>query len=91
MKAPRPQTIIQDHIFKITGDEVEIRSTVGAHFFTVFTWIAIVSKKKLYQEISPLGAAMAPDVVLLILCMKLVSDKPSNGFGSPRTRLYLVA
>jgi len=52
IKAPRPQTIIQDHIFKVIGDEVKIRSTVGAHFFTVFTWMAIVKKEALTGNLS---------------------------------------
>ena len=34
---------------------------------------------------------MAPDVVLLVLCMKLVNDRLGSEVQDPRTRLYTIA
>jgi hypothetical protein len=90
LKAPKPQMTVQDHIFKEIGDDMEIRAIVGAYFFSISTWLPIVSRKQFYQELSATPLGLAPDVALLILCMKLVIDKipaPHN----PRTMLYAVA
>ncbi len=90
LKAPTPQLTVQDNIFREIGDDMEIRATVGAYFFSVSPWMSIVSKKQFYQEISALPIEMAPDVTLLILCMKLIIDKPAESKQSPRTRLFSV-
>jgi hypothetical protein len=91
LKAPMPQMATQDNIFKEIGNDLDIRATVGAYFFSTATWMSIVSKKQLHQEISAFPIEMAPDVVLLILCMKLVNDRPTAGVHDHRTRLYAVA
>jgi hypothetical protein len=90
LKAPKPQMTIQDNIFREIGNDLDIRATVGAYFFSTATWMSIVSKKQLHQEISSFPIEMAPDVVLLILCMKLVNDRLGPEVQDPRTRLYAV-
>ncbi|KUJ19923.1 uncharacterized protein LY89DRAFT_731169 [Mollisia scopiformis] len=89
LKAPTPQVTVQDNIFREIGDDVEIRATVGEFFFSVSPWMAIVAKKQFYQEISALPIEMAPDVTLLLLCMKLIIQKPDPK-KSPRTHLFAV-
>lgn len=64
LKAPRPQLSIQDNIFREIRNDLDIRATVGAYFFSTATWMSIVSKKKIYEEISAFPIEMAPDVVL---------------------------
>jgi hypothetical protein len=49
-----------------------------------------IFKKQLHQEISAFPIEMAPDVLLLILCMKLVIDRPTAEVHGHRTRLYAV-
>jgi len=90
LKAPRPQMTIQDNIFREIGNDMDVRATVGGYFFSTATWMSIVSKKQLYQEITAFPIEMAPDVVLLILCMKLVNDRVGPETQDPRTRLYAV-
>jgi len=67
LKAPMPQMAIQDNIFKEIGNDPDIQATVGAYFFSTATWMSIVSKKQLHQEISAFPIEMAPDVLPLIL------------------------
>lgn len=91
LKAPKPEMAIQENIFREIGNDLDIRATVGAYFFSTATWMSIVSKKQLHQEIAAFLIEMAPDVVLLILCMKLVNDRLAPEVQDPRTRLYTVA
>jgi hypothetical protein len=81
---------IQDNIFREIRNELDIRAAVRAYFFSTATWMSIVSKKKLHQEISAFPIEKEPDVVLFILCMKLVNDRLVDG-QDPWTRLYAVA
>jgi hypothetical protein len=90
LKVPTPQVTVQDNIFREIGDPVEIRATVGAYFFSLSPWMAIVSKKQFYRDISGLPIEMTPDVTLLILCMKLVTSRLDPN-KSPRTHLFAVA
>jgi hypothetical protein len=53
--------------------------------------MSIVSKKQLHHGIFAFPIEMAPDVLLLILCMKLVNDRPTAEVHDHRTRLYAVA
>lgn len=92
LKSPKPQLTVQDNIFREIGGDVEIRAIVRAFFVSFSGWMAIVSKKQFYQEISTLPIEMAPDVTLLILCMKLVTDRPpADPEKSVRTNLFAVA
>lgn len=49
MTAPIPQMAIPDQVQRAIGTGFEIRAIVGAHFFSVFTWMAIVSKAKIMK------------------------------------------
>jgi hypothetical protein len=89
LKGPRPQLMVPDHVFAVIGDEMQIQSTIGAYFVSTFTWMGIVSKKKLYRDTPIPSIALEADVALLILCMKLINDKV--GDQDPRTTLYSIA
>lgn len=91
LDGPKPSLSTPDYIFRAIGDEVEIQSIIGAHFFSTFTWMGIVSKKKLYQENLVPSAALEADVALLILCMKLVNDRAAVDAVDSRTNLYATA
>ena len=82
--------IVPGHILRIIGDAVQIRATMGAYFFSISTWIAIVSKKRLYRDISVLPIDMDVDVVLLVLSMKLVNEKLPARPEQRRTGLYAM-
>ncbi len=91
LKSPEPQMTIQDNIFREIENDLDIRATVGAYFFSTATWTSIISKKQFHQEISAFPIEMAPDVVLLAFCMKLVNDRLGSEVQDPRTRLYTTA
>jgi len=90
MKTLGPQMEVPDQVLKSIGTTFEIRAIVGAHFFSVFTWMAIVSKTRIYEDISVPPEALAPDVALLILSMKLLNDMLSGGLQHPRSSLYAM-
>jgi len=89
LKGPRPQLMVPGHVFGVIGDEMQIQSTIGAYFVSTFTWMGIVSKKKLYRDTPIPSIALEADVALLVLCMKLINDKV--GDQDPRTTLYSIA
>jgi hypothetical protein len=88
LKAPKPNATIPAQVLDAIGDDVQIRTTIGAHFFSVFPWMAVVSRKKLYQEIAAPSFALDSDVALLVLCMKLVNERHLIVLEGPRNSLY---
>lgn len=68
---------------------MEIRTIINFYFFSTFTWMATVSKKKLYDDIVRTNDLKA-EVALLILSMKLVNERIPTVQGTPRTPLYAM-
>ena len=90
IKAPKPQITIPDDVLQAIGDDMEIRTILGTHFVSVFTWMAIVSKKRLHQDIGGQLMDLEADVALLILSMKLSNEKLPADQKTPRTHLYTM-
>lgn len=74
MKPPKPSLAVPDDVLKAIGDEIDIQATVGAYFFSISTWMGMVSRKRLYRELAAQTIQLNSDIVLLILCMKLVNE-----------------
>ena len=81
---------IPENVLLAIGDEMQVRTVVGAYFFSVSTWMAMVSRKRLYQDISVFSFGLNIDVALLILVMKLLNEKPPAGQQSPPSDLYAM-
>lgn len=91
LEIPRAQAATPNHVKELLGDSTSIQTTVSQYFKMVHDWMAIISKKRFYiQQLNPLSQPRA-DVVLLLLCMKLVVWLPSGGTDDPRTTLYKAA
>ena len=89
IKAPKPRHAIPSEVLVAIGDDKEIRTTVNFYFFSTFTWMATVSKKKLHQDIIRADGLEA-DVALLVLSMKLVNERIPIVQETPYTSLYVM-
>lgn len=89
IKAHKPRGAIPDEILQAIGDDMQIRTTIGAYFFSVSTWMAMTSKRRLYQEVSNSSFGMSIDIALLVLAMKLVNEKLPRD-QCPLTDLYAM-
>lgn len=89
LKAPRPSLAVPEDVWRAIGDDVEVRTTVKSYFFSAATWMAMVSKLGLQQDIGRPGS-LEPDVSLLILSMKLVNERLPGGQQTPRSPLYAL-
>jgi hypothetical protein len=79
------------HINDLIGDVTEIRIFASHFFNTVQSWMPIISKKRFYDHyLSPLSPSQ-PDLALLFLCMKLISEVLPENAKNPQTSIYLTA
>jgi hypothetical protein len=76
------------HILHLLGDLDEIRFTAGRFFEHVHQWMPFISKKRFYDMYLQPAFQTRPDVVLLLLALKLITTFPPAGARGPRTPLY---
>ncbi len=66
----------------------EIRATASKFFTRIHPWMPFVSKKRLYELYLHSSFQSRPDIVLLLLSIKVIITLPSHNQGNPRTSLY---
>jgi hypothetical protein len=78
--------VLPDYVAQHLGGAVE-QHEISTHYFEVtHQWLPIVSKQKFNHDVT---ATIAPDMMLLLLCMKLIDWQPDT--GTPQTALYEAA
>ncbi|KAK2594640.1 hypothetical protein QQS21_007616 [Conoideocrella luteorostrata] len=85
---PAPGLTIPRHVLHQLGNLDEMRHTAGRFFGHVHNWMPFISKKRFYDLYLQPSFHGRPDVVLLLLAIKLITTFPLPGSGSPRTSLY---
>jgi Fungal specific transcription factor domain len=88
---PKPRMLVPPEILDALGDIGELRAIIDTYFLTVHTWMPIVSKKRLYQQLMNPLVEQNADFGLLYLCMKLVIQRPPEPPASVQTPLYSIA
>lgn len=78
---------VPQQILHLLGDLDEIRFTAGRFFQHIHQWMPFISKKRFYDLHLQPAFYTRPDVVLLLLALKLITTFPPAGAG-PRTSLY---
>ncbi|KIX95323.1 uncharacterized protein Z520_08840 [Fonsecaea multimorphosa CBS 102226] len=82
---------IPESVSSLLGDLAAVQKVATEYFGTVHCWWSIISKHSFYKRLmNPLRPRQA-DAALLLLCMKLIIWRPSEGTQDPRTPLYLAA
>jgi hypothetical protein len=84
--APVPARILH-----LIGDMDEIRGFASNFFEHMHLWMPFVSKKRFYDLHLRPSFQSRPDVVLLLLALKLITTFPPTSPRNPRTPLYHAA
>nr|POE51647.1 hypothetical protein CFP56_25854 [Quercus suber] len=79
---------IPDHILPFVGDFGDIVATATKSFEHIDPWMSFISRKRFFDLHLTSSFRNRPDVVLLVLALKLIATLPSPGLRSPRTPLY---
>lgn len=75
------------HLLRMLGDFDQVQSAAGRYFDNMHTWLPFISKKRFYgQHLRP-SFQSEPDVVLLLLALKLITTLPQHP-RKPRTPSY---
>jgi hypothetical protein len=79
---------VPHYILQLLGDLDEIQHTATRFFEHTHQWMPFISKKRFYDLYLQPSFQSRPDVVLLLLALKLITTFPSARCRSPRTALY---
>jgi hypothetical protein len=79
---------VPPHILHLLGDLGEIRFAAGRFFEHIHQWMPFISKKRFYDMYLQPAFHTRPDVVLLLLALKLITTFPQAGANGSRTPLY---
>ncbi|KAI9785945.1 MAG: hypothetical protein M1839_008211 [Geoglossum umbratile] len=88
---PKPRMPVPSEVLETLGDIGEVQSIIDTYFLTVHTWMPMVSKKRLYQQLMNPLVEQNADFGLLYLCMKLVIQRPPEPPASVQIPLYSIA
>ena len=87
---PRPAVSVPEEVHAMLNED-DIGRMVEAYFSTIHKWFPIVSRKRLYLTLSSSNACHGAELALLLLCMKLITQPPTDGSRSAQNTLYLTA
>jgi hypothetical protein len=81
---------VPPQMLQLLGGMDEIQSVASSYFETIHKWMPFISKKRLYGSHLRPSFQTQPDVVLLLLALKLITTSPPPRPQTPRTSLYQV-
>ncbi|RFU80057.1 fungal-specific transcription factor [Trichoderma arundinaceum] len=76
------------HVIDLIGDAHDIKIMSSRFFDTIQYWMPIVSKRSFYGHHLQQSSSPRPELAILLLCMKLISEVPSDDDQSPKNTLY---
>jgi hypothetical protein len=79
---------VPPQVLHLLGDLDENWLTAGRFFEHIHQWMPFISKKRFYDMYLQPAFQTRPDVVLLLLALKLITTFPPAGARGPRTPLY---
>lgn len=79
---------VAEHVLHLLGDVDDIRATACKFFKHIHSWMPFISKKRVYDLYLPSPFQSRPDVVLLLLSLKLITTLPLTSPRNLRTPLY---
>ena len=84
----RTATSAPAYILDLLGDKDEIRAAASKFFEHIHRWMPFISRKRFYDLHLRSSFQTRPDVVLLLLSLKLITTLPPTDPRNPRTSLY---
>ncbi|EED14623.1 fungal specific transcription factor, putative [Talaromyces stipitatus ATCC 10500] len=91
LEIPSPATSVPQHILRLIGDLDDIHTTASKFFDHIHLWMPFISRKRFYDIHIRTVPPSKPDVILLLLCLKLITSFPPANPRDPRTPLYHAA
>jgi hypothetical protein len=91
VELPDTAPTVPAQILQMLGDGDEMQLTTAKYFEHIHQWLPFVSKKRLREVQVPLSSSTRPDIVLLLLCIKLSITLPPSRPRAPQTPLYHAA
>lgn len=91
VEIPQAPNYVPAQILHLLGDETEIRATASKFFEHIHLWMPFISKKRFFELYLQSSFQSRPDVVLLLLSLKLITTLPPTNPRNPRTSLYHTA
>ncbi|KAH6664100.1 putative fungal-specific transcription factor [Halenospora varia] len=88
VETPQIAPHVPAHILHLLGDMDEIRATASTFFAHIHLWMPFISKKRFHAHYLRTTFQFQPDIVLLLLSLKLITTLPPTDPQNPRTSLY---
>ncbi len=82
---------VMGHILDLLGNMNDIHATASKFFGHIHLWMPFVSKKRFYEIYLRSSFQFRPDVVVLLLSLRLITTLPPTSPQNPRTPLYHTA
>jgi hypothetical protein len=76
------------HMLHLLGNMEEMHLMASSYFENIHTWMPFISKKRFYGSHLRPSFQTQPDVVLLLLSLRLITTPPPPRPRNPRTPLY---
>ncbi|KAH8648021.1 putative fungal-specific transcription factor [Tricladium varicosporioides] len=90
VEAPQMVPPVPTQILRLLGDMDEIHTTTSTFFDHIHLWMPFISKKRFYERHLRPSCQLQPDIVLLLLCLKLATTLPPTDPRNPQTPLYHI-
>lgn len=90
MDMPHASQPIPQNVLQVLGGSEDIRFAADRFFDNIHPWMPFIFKKNLYERLQKPSIRSKPDVVLLLLALKLITTLPSTSVDVPRTPLYYM-
>ncbi|WPH00611.1 Hypothetical protein R9X50_00344100 [Acrodontium crateriforme] len=84
-----PHVRVPQPVLAALGNSMDLREMIEHYFNTVHTYFPIVSKIRLYQNLSNPSHEPGADIALLFLAMRLASTAPAEGLPPAQAQLYI--
>ncbi|KAH8703165.1 putative fungal-specific transcription factor [Talaromyces proteolyticus] len=84
----RTANLVPEPILRLLGDLEEIEEISSRFFGHIHLWMPFISKKRFYEIHLRPSFQSRPDIVLLLLSLKLITTLPPTQPRNPRTSLY---
>lgn len=78
-------------VLEVLQSSADMCALCEAFFLSVHSWLPILSRKRVFQKVNNFDPGADTGLALLMLCMKLVSEVPSEGDRPESSALYSLA
>ncbi|KAF3403264.1 hypothetical protein DPV78_003533, partial [Talaromyces pinophilus] len=91
VEIPPAVASVPPHILRLIGGEKDIHDTAAKFFDHIHLWMPFISKKRFYDVHLRTLPLSQSDVILLLLCLKLITTFPPARPRDARTPSYYAA